>query len=254
LEAASGGTIFFDEIAEMPLPLQVKLLRVLEEKTLYRLGGVKEIPVDFRIICATNQNLHKAVELKQFRLDLYYRINMGHIQIPPLRDRRDDILPLAHRFVVRAFRREGKKFEQFSPAAEKFLQGFAWPGNVRQLKNTMERLAILNAGGYIQVEDLSFVRDISVGGITDDRKTGPKPGRFELPPDGFDLEAFNRHVIEKALALNEGNQTRTAQYLGISRRVLQGRLQKIKSAKSGGGARNGAARLISSTIACTRKP
>ena len=227
LEAASGGTIFFDEIAEMPLQLQVNLLRVLEDKTLHRLGGVKEIPVDIRIICATNKNLHHAVEKKEFRLDLYYRINMGHIQIPPLRKRRDDILPLAQRFIIRAFKRQGKRFESFSPASEKFMLDFSWPGNVRQLKNVMERLAIQKADGRIQLTDLNFVKDITMSSTGHAHEIIHARAHFTLPPDGLDLEALNQDIIKKALTMNDGNQTQTAKYLGISRRVLQGRLKKI---------------------------
>jgi two-component system, NtrC family, response regulator AtoC len=228
IEAAAGGTLFLDEIGEMPQGVQVKLLRVLEEKKIYRLGGVKEIPVDIRIISATNKELEREVEAKRFRLDLYYRINMGHIRIPPLRERREGILPLAHRFLERASRRRGQTFGGFTPEAERFLTSFPWPGNVRQLKNVMERLALMHSWEVVEMKDLAFIRDGapvrsegSCGGTLLDG------GDFGLPEGGLDIEALNRRIVEKALEKNGGNRTRTAAYLGISRRVLEGRLKKL---------------------------
>jgi DNA-binding NtrC family response regulator len=227
-ELASGGTIFLDEIGEMPLALQVKLLRVLEEKKLYRLGGNAEIPVDIRVICATNKDLQQAIANKQFRMDLYYRINMGNIKIPPLRDRREDILPLACRFVSQSFVRKGLKFENFTAAAEKFLGAFEWPGNVRQLKNAMERLALFKNDGLIDINDLSFIREMMpTNQFINDTIPVLDQNNFLLPNDRFDIEAFNQKIIQYALTKNNGNQTLTAKYLGISRRILQGRLKKL---------------------------
>ena len=229
LESASGGTLFLDEVGEMPLSLQVKLLRVLEEKKLHRLGGNDEIPVDIRIICATNKNLQKAVADRQFRVDLYYRISIGNIKIPPLRERREAILPFAHRFISRAFMRRGSKFEAFTPAAEKFLHDLDWPGNVRQLKSAMERLALFKADGCIDIQDVAFIQEVSPSQM-DLRDTVPVLGKdpFLMPEDHFDLDAFNRRIMKNALEKNNGNQTQTAQYLGISRRMLQGRLKKMR--------------------------
>ncbi|MBL7225172.1 MAG: sigma-54-dependent Fis family transcriptional regulator [Desulfobacteraceae bacterium] len=227
-EAANCGTIFLDEIGEMPPNFQVKLLRVLEEKTFYRLGGVKEIPTDIRIICATNKDVNQEVAKNRFRLDLFYRINMGTIRIPPLRERRDDILPLAQRFINRAYARKGKKFDQFTPAAGDLLLSFPWPGNVRQLKNAMEHVALTGHLDTVDADDLSF---INRSNFPNDNTTRAKPvlghDRFELPEQKLDLEDLNRQIIRKAFENNQGNQTRTAQYLGISRRVLQGRLKKM---------------------------
>ena len=228
IEAANGGTLFLDEIGELPPGVQVKLLRVLEDKKLYRLGSIKEIPVDIRIISATNKDLHREVEAKRFRLDLFYRVNMGHIRIPPLRERQADIQPLAIRFAERAARRRGLKFDGFTPAAEKFLYSFDWPGNVRQLKNAMERLVLMQVSDRADLEDLAFIRD--------DATVPEKPaaiapiladGDFKLPEAGLDIEAFNRKIIRMALEKHGGNRTKTANYLGISRRVLEGRLKKL---------------------------
>lgn len=228
LEAASGGTVFFDEIGEMPPSLQVKLLRVIEYKKVYRLGGVNEIPVDVRFIFSTNKNLNLAVSEKHFRLDLFYRISMGNINIPPLRERKDDILPLAHRFVCRALLRRGKQFERFTKDAEEFLINFSWPGNVRQLKNAMEQLALMKTNDRIDVEDLSFIQDLtSLNDTAQTRRFVLGDDGFDLPEAGLNLEALNERIIHQSLEKNKGNQTITAKYLGISRRALQGRLKKM---------------------------
>jgi two-component system response regulator AtoC len=228
LESASGGTVFLDEIGEMPLQLQVILLRVIEEKKLYRLGGVNEKQIDVRFICASNKNLKLSVSENNFRMDFYYRISTGYIYIPALRDQKEAILPLAHHFISRAFMRKGKRFECFTKDAEKLIVECSWPGNVRQLKNTVERLALMKSDGRIDAEDLSFIRD-----ATSFEERGPGRtfvlGRedFDLPAGGLNLVALNDRIIRQALAKNKGNQTRTAEYLGISRRVLQGYIKKI---------------------------
>lgn len=228
IEAARGGTLFLDEIGEMPLAMQVKLLRVLEEQKLYRLGGLKEIPVDIRVISATNKNLRREVAEGRFRLDLLHRVKMGFIAIPPLRERVIAIIPLAVHFISKAYARRGMRFEGFSPKAEDLLTSFSWPGNVRQLKNTMERLAILKPNLVIEAADIESLAE----------EAPPEPGgnggietldqeAFELPEDRFDLEQFNSAIILKALEKNKQNKTRTADYLGLSRRILQGRLKKM---------------------------
>jgi DNA-binding NtrC family response regulator len=228
LEHASGGSLFLDEIGEMSPHLQAKLLRVIEDKKICRLGGVQEIPVDVRFICATNSSLKRSVSEKSFRLDLYYRISTGYIHIPPLRERKDDILPLAHRFIGRAFRRKGKQFDGFTRGAEESLVGFSWPGNVRQLKNCMERLALMKADGRVDREDLSFIQDLtSAEDVLPERPFVLGRDPFHLPAEGIDLDALNETIIRQALERHRGNQTRAAQYLGISRRTLQGRLRKM---------------------------
>lgn len=226
-EAADGGTIFLDEIGEMPSNLQVKLLRVLEEKRICRLGGVKEIPVDFRIICATNKDLSMEVDAKRFRLDLFYRINTGTIRIPPLRERQDDVMPLAIHFANRAYARRGKTFDGFTRDAERFLLSCPWPGNVRQLKNAMERLAMTGGASRVARDDLCFM-DRPGCQAEDSHEARPvlHCDGFDLPRDHLDLERLNRVITMKALEKCGGNRTWTAQYLGISRRVLQGRIRK----------------------------
>ncbi len=228
LEAANGGTVFLDEIGEMPPPIQVKLLRVLEEKKFYRLGGTKEIPVDIRILSATNKDLRSEVKKERFRLDLFYRLNLGILEIPPLRERPEDILPLALRFIKRAFARKGRAFDKFTPATEKLLRCHAWPGNVRQLKNAMERIALLQPRDRVEVEDFTFIEDF----VQEEAYETSNPlllgqDNFELPERQLDLEELNGLIIKKALAKNHGNKTKTAQYLRMSRRVLQGKLARL---------------------------
>ncbi|MGQ9858956.1 MAG: sigma-54-dependent transcriptional regulator [Thermodesulfobacteriota bacterium] len=232
LEAAHGGTIFLDEIGEMPAGSQVKLLRALEQKRFYRVGGVKEIPVDVRIVSATNKDLKKEVSQGRFRPDLYYRINVGYIRIPPLRERRESIVPLAFQLAQRAFSRRGKRFEGFTREAEEFLSSMPWPGNVRQLRNAMERLAVLGPWDKVGKEHLGFLEAEQ----QDQEATQEIPPvlrleDFELPQEGLDLETFNRRIILKALERFGGNQTRAAKYLGISRRVLQGHLKRMREGR-----------------------
>jgi len=226
LEMAQGGTIFLDEIGEMPYDLQVKLLRVLEERKLYRVGGTKEIPLDVRFISATNKDLQGEVDAKRFRSDLFYRINMGTIKIPSLRERRDDISPLALRFARQSAARRGKTFGEFTSEARDFLVSLPWPGNVRELKNAMERLALFGPWDQVEVRDLLFGKNVAT---EEAQGTGIKTiigvDEYELPEERLDLEAFNREIVKRALDRNHGNRTQTALYLGISRRVLQGKLK-----------------------------
>ena len=229
LESAGGGTVFFDEIGEMPLPLQVKLLRVLESRKLYRVGGTREIQIDVRVISATNKDLDRAVAEGQFRLDLFHRINMGVIRIPPLRERPDDIVPMACFFAGGAFARRGKRFEGFSAEAEGWLKTCRWPGNVRQLKNTMERASLFCDRSRLSTKDLKALTSPVVGDSLAGPVMTPILGRdsFDLPETGLKLDAVMNTIIGQALEKNADNRTRTAQFLGISRRVLQGRLKKM---------------------------
>jgi DNA-binding NtrC family response regulator len=228
IEAANGGTLFLDEISEMPLTIQVKLLRVLEEKKLYRLGGTKEISIDVRVISSTNRDLKKEVAMKRFRLDLLYRINVGVLSIPPLRERREDILPMAYHFISNALTRRGKKVVGFTSAAERFLVSYEWPGNARQLKNAMERIALLINWEMVDVEDIQFVEESpSPNDLPPKGKPILTKDDFDLPAKGLDLEDINREIISKALEINRGNQLRTSRYLGISRRILQGKMKKL---------------------------
>lgn len=228
LESANGGTVFFDEIGEMPKSFQVKLLRVLESWRLYRVGGTKEIPIDIRIISATNKELVKEVETGRFRLDLYHRISMGFIRVPSLRERQEDIIPLAYHFAHMAFARRGKKFNRFSTNAKAWLKAYPWPGNVRELKNIMQRVSLLSSNESLDMTDIISVMDDTPSNNilqSPENVLGKTP--FILPSDELNLETFNFEIIRQALEKHGNNRTRTAQYLGISRRMLQGRIIKM---------------------------
>src|SRR5690606_36262205 len=152
-ELAHGGTIFLDEIGEMPLATQTKLLRVLEQREFLRVGGEESIKVDVRIIAATNQDLRQLVAIKEFRRDLYYRLNVLSIHLPPLRERRDDIPLLVRAFVREVSEANGRPFPGISPAAMEILRSYAWPGNVRELRNLVESMVVLSPGREIQPAD-----------------------------------------------------------------------------------------------------
>ena len=205
-ERASGGTLFLDEIGELDAGLQAKLLRVLQEKMLERVGGTRQITVDVRIIAATNRDLKQVVAEGKFREDLFYRLNSFPIELPPLRERPSDIRRLARFFLQRSARELGKEGMSLSAAAETALMAYPWPGNVRELQNTMERVAIL-CDGAVEPGDLP---------VTAAKGT-------ERPVQMKDIE---RKAIEDALRDNGGNRTRAAQQLGISLRTLQYRLKE----------------------------
>jgi two-component system, NtrC family, response regulator AtoC len=207
-ERAHGGTLFLDEIGELDGNLQAKLLRVLQEKTFERVGGTRQITVDVRVIAATNRNLQKAVSEGKFREDLYYRLSTFPIELPPLRERSGDIVKLAHFFLAKAARNLAKPPLTLTPEAEHVLQTYAWPGNIRELENTMERLAIL-CDGVVEPDDLPIT------------STGPaRPVLFR---------EIERKAIEDALRANNGSRTKTARQLGISLRTLQYRLKEYGS-------------------------
>jgi DNA-binding NtrC family response regulator len=203
-ERAHGGTLFLDEIAELDANLQAKLLRVLQERSFERVGGSRLITVDVRVVAATNRNLRDSVAAGSFREDLFYRLNLFPIEIPPLRNRPSDIPALARFFLRRAAQSLNKKDLSLSPEAESVLLRYPWPGNVRELENTMQRLAIL-ADGLIEPDDLPI--------------TPAGPARPVLFRD------IERQAILDALAANGNNRTRTAEQLGISLRTLQYRLK-----------------------------
>lgn len=212
-EAASGGTILLDEIGELSPATQVKLLRVLEEEQITRLGGNTPVPIDIRLIAATNSDLDSLIRSGSFRKDLYYRLKVFEIHIPPLRARKSDIPLLAMSFLREAAERNGLPLPELSREALERLVSFSWPGNVRQLKNVLESMLIVS-GEQIDCDDLP----------EEIRETGPaKDTRvlLELPATLAEIED---HVIEKTLELTEGNRTRAAELLGIGRRTLQRKL------------------------------
>ncbi|MFP4058679.1 MAG: sigma-54-dependent transcriptional regulator [Candidatus Brocadiia bacterium] len=217
-ETAHRGTIFLDEIAEMSPAVQAKLLRVTQEREFERVGGSDTIPVDVRIICSTNQNLEEAVREGRFREDLYYRVNVVPIVLPPLRERRDDILLLANHFLERFAERNNKSFQGISQQAQQKLLRYHWPGNVRELENCIERAVVMARGDAIEPGDIALNPDIS--GLAEDDIAS------QLVAEGFSVEDFERKLIHASLQKTGGNQSRAAELLGLTRRTLQYRIEK----------------------------
>ena len=214
-ETADGGTVFLDEIGEMTPSLQAKLLRFLEEKTFKRVGGLQDIHVDVRVIAATNRNLETEVEQGKFREDLFYRLQVMPIVLPPLRERTGDIPLLANYYVDRYNREFRKKVRGFTPAAMAMLEQHRWPGNIRELRNTIERAMLLLDRDWIGPEDLSSL--IRCG----------SPVLFRLPADGVDLEDVERQLLVQALERCNGNQTQAGHLLGINRDQVRYRIEKF---------------------------
>ena len=212
IEAANHGTLFLDEINSMPLSLQAKLLRVLETKTIVRIGSVKPRAVDFRLIAATNADLKQCVLEHTFREDLYYRLNVIPITIPPLRERRDDIVPLANHFLNLLCKKYGLE-KQISPKIYRMMTVYNWPGNVRELRNFIERLVVMSVSSTVRINNIP-------------------PGMLQLSTDSHATEETTmrslkeREKIMKALEKCGGHRQKTADYLGISRRNLQYKLKK----------------------------
>jgi transcriptional regulator with PAS, ATPase and Fis domain len=209
-ELAHGGTLFLDEVAEMSPSIQPKLLRVLQEQQFERVGGTRTIAVDVRVVAATNKDLAEAMVGKSFREDLYYRLNVFPIHIPPLRERQEDINPLAESFARKIASRMGRRFRQISPEAQSLLHSYHWPGNVRELQNAIERALIVARGDTILREDLPLQGD----------RTAPAPAR------PVTLTAIEKEAILEALEKNKGERKATADQLGISIRTLQYRLKE----------------------------
>lgn len=220
-EQAQGGTIFLDEIGEMELSLQAKLLRVLEEGAFRRVGGLKDLPLDVRIVAASNQNLKKAGEEGTFRLDLYFRLSVIQVDIPPLRDRGDDILELTRHYIEKAnAKRGGRKLKGLSAEVASIFRGYRWPGNVRELRNIIERASILEDGDVVTA--LHLPADMLSGGPM---AAGGNAG-IVLPIEGIPLETVEIELARQALARTGGNLTRAAKLLDISRDQLRYKLKK----------------------------
>ena len=233
LEAAGSGTVFLDEVAELPITLQPKLLRVLEERIFYRLGGVRKREFNARVICAANRDLADMVEKGLFRRDLYHRLRVGHLNIIPLRERGEDIVALADMVLRREAERKKKRFRAISPDALKLLREYPWPGNVREMENTIERAVLMNDGEALLPEHLYFLTlengirvqsgtsvAASPPALQDDWVPFGANGWFLLPDQPFSLDAMSDAVITEALARFGGNKSRAAAFLGISRYAL----------------------------------
>jgi PAS domain S-box-containing protein len=220
-ELADKGTLFLDEVGEIPLMLQAKLLRVLEDQNFRRLGGLKDIQLDLRVIAATNKNLREAVKEGAFRQDLYFRLNVIQIVLPPMRNRPEDIMPLARFFIEHYNRKFRRAIEGISPEAEQLLLSHDWPGNVRELRNAVERAMILEESTYITAASLPMA-------IT--RPDGSSPAAAlhnEMPAEGLSLEDNERMLVARALEKTGGNQTQAARLLRITRDTLRYKMKKF---------------------------
>ncbi len=222
LEVADGGTLFLDEIGDMNEAMQAKLLRLIEQKTFRRMGGAKDIQVDIRIIAVTNKDLAKLKDEGKFREDLFYRINVLSIKVPPLRERREDILPLTKYFVQKYNEEFHKNFQKISKGVEDFFVAYSWPGNVRELKNVTERAMILGEGDTLLMEHLPM--EILGQGS----KQGKEIEGIRIPPEGISLEKVEEALVRQALKMTHGNQTRAAKLLDISRDALRYRMEKFE--------------------------
>jgi transcriptional regulator with PAS, ATPase and Fis domain len=243
-EQAQGGTLFLDEIGELELGLQAKLLRVLEEGSFRRVGGLKDLPLDVRVIAASNRDLKSESGAGKFRVDLYYRLSVIQIDIPPLRERGDDVLLLAKYYLAHFNERLRKRIRGLAPEVEEIFRHYSWPGNVRELRNIIERVMIL--------EDSDLITDdwLPRGLIRDERTVSATPvvaapqaaevaipsfqlpvtQSFQLPDEGIDLERVELLLVRQAMERSGGNQTRAAELLGVSRDQLRYRLKKIEEA------------------------
>ncbi len=216
-ELADRGTIFLDEIGDVPGAIQVKLLRVLQEREFERLGSTKTLKVDVRLVAATNRDLRAALEQGTFREDLYYRLNVVPISIPPLREHPEDIPYLVDHFIVRFASESAKRISGITPAAMKLLTEFHWPGNVRELENIIERAMALSSGPKLDVDDIHL--DVS--------PTKAEDAGVAFPRDGMTLDQFENEIIREALRRSNGNKSQAARLLGLSRNALRYRLSQM---------------------------
>lgn len=222
LELADGGSVFLDEVGDMAYSMQAKLLRVLEDRTFKRVGGSKDISVDVRIISATNQDVKRLMDDGRFRKDLYYRLQVVPIYLPPLRERKEDILPLAKHFIETFNTEFHKNVKEISEKAREFLVQYEWPGNVRELKNVIERAMILESEDILLLEHLPIE-------LVSSSITAPKSDSagMNIPMDGMSLERVEEELVKQALAVAGGNQSKAADLLGVQRDAFRRRMKKF---------------------------
>lgn len=222
-EQAHTGTILLDEIGDMKPSLQSKLLRVLEERSLRRIGGHEEVPIEVTVIATTNRNLSEALETGDFRKDLFYRLNVFSLHMPPLRDRGDDSLILSEYFLGHfAEKYKNRKVKGFSPQAQEIIRGYGWPGNIRELKNVIERIVVLENADIITAEHLPK----EMSGWSGDKKVPPS-NRFLLPENGISLDDIEKDFIIQALEKTDHNKSNAAKLLGISYDSLRYQIKKF---------------------------
>lgn len=224
LSMAEDGTLFLDEITSINTHLQAKLLRVIQEKEYFSVGGLKPLTTKARFIFAANDNIAEKVNSELFRKDLYYRLKSGFIQIPPLRERKDEIIPLAEMFLFQLSKDKSKKFKSIHPSAQNLLLSYHWPGNVRELKSTIERIVILNNDYELKDIHLNFLYEDDPVQLNDKSEII----NMLLTDKSFDLEDFELKIVSYALERFQGNKSKTAEFLKITRNQLYTWLQKIR--------------------------
>ena len=225
VELSHEGSFFLDEIGDMNLGLQSKVLKVIEEQVFRRVGGTKLITVDTRIISATSRNLEELVSEDKFRQDLYYRLNVAMVELPPLRDRDEDIILLAEHFVG-VYNAEFKRnIRGLLPEVKTLMMRYSWPGNVRELKNVIERAVLFEEGEYISTESIKIIES-SQSSQTSETAAQAMAQLSDIPEEGISLDEIERSLIQKALESAKGNQTRAAEMLGISREKIKYRMKK----------------------------
>ena len=221
-ELADGGTILLDEIGELGLDLQVKLLRVLQERKFYRLGGEKEVSVNVRVLAATNRNLEEEVARGGFREDLYYRLNVAKIKIPPLRERKEDIVLIAYSFLNEFSLKFGKNVQGIDQTGLELLKTYPWKGNIRELRNVMERVMLLAEEDELTDSHFAFLMDSKDAIETEEDKF-----ILQIPPKGIKIDLVLKTLILKTLKITNGNQVRAAKILGLSRSKLRYRMEQL---------------------------
>jgi two-component system response regulator AtoC len=224
---ASGGTLFLDEIGDLPLGLQPKLLRALQERRVRPVGATKEVPIDVRIVVATNADLDRGVEEKRFRADLYFRLNVIHIEAPPLRARGGDVLLLAHHFLHEFAARAGKPVQRLSPGVARKLQAFSWPGNVRELQNCIERAVAL--ASYDEIVEADLPERIRNPAQTLGNLVASGTGPVEF----ITVDELERRHIGQVLNATQGNKTEAARILGLARKTLYRKLEQYGYERAG---------------------
>ncbi|HEX7998800.1 MAG TPA: sigma-54 dependent transcriptional regulator [Pyrinomonadaceae bacterium] len=233
-EVADRGTLFLDEIAELDIGMQAKLLRALQEREIRRVGGTRPIKIDVRVVAATNRDLRAMVADGRFRDDLYYRINVLSVDVPPLRERRDDINVLINYFLKKHTRNTSRLVRGLTPETKKLMQDYSWPGNVRQLESAIERAILLCEGDLITIEDLPLE-------VRQEARPASE-GAFKLPPEGISFEEVERDLIMQAMEQSDYNITKAAKLLGLTFRTLQYRLEKFGIKRADGKTQNSESR------------
>jgi len=230
IERAHGGTFFLDEIGDMDFNLQAKILRVLEERSVRRVGGDRMIPVDIRFVAATHKNLDDMIAQHIFREDLYFRLSVIVLDLPPLRERGEDVVMLADFFLQRFSREHARQIRGFTPQALDVMRSYSWPGNVRELRNTVERAVLIEADDWVDVDHLRLYRrrverDAAPGNAQ------PAPRQrigydFEIPEDGFSMDEFEKILLSRAMKQSRYNVSKAARLLGLSRETMRYRIKK----------------------------